>query len=240
MFPSGSLSSRSTAIYIDGYNLYYGRLRGTPFKWLDVVQLSGAILAQRDQSEELSMVKLFTANALARFATHGSASVNAQSSYHRALKLRNPNHLQIIYGTHSFDRNGTLLPVFVAGQPYDRRKRIRVSKLEEKKTDVNLAINMYRDACKGSYERMILMSNDSDVEPALQAIRSDYPEIMIGIVMPIHPPSPGSIMHRRRSGSLANLADWVITHLTDTQLLNAQLPALIATNKKPILKPHHW
>jgi hypothetical protein len=28
-----------TSIYIDGYNLYYGRLRNTKFKWLDVVAL---------------------------------------------------------------------------------------------------------------------------------------------------------------------------------------------------------
>ena len=28
-----------TSIYIDGYNLYYGRLRNTQFKWLDVVAL---------------------------------------------------------------------------------------------------------------------------------------------------------------------------------------------------------
>lgn len=240
MFPSSLVSGKSTAVYIDGYNLYYGRLRGTPFKWLDVVHLFDTMLAQRDQNELLSTVKLFTANALARFATHGNASVEAQSSYHRALKLSHPDRLEIIYGSHSFDRNGTLLPVFIAGQPYDRRKRVRVWKLEEKKTDVNLAIHMYRDASRGLYERIILMSNDSDAEPALQIIRADYPKIMIGMVMPIRPPTPGSTIYRRKSGSLSNLADWVVTHLTDTQLLDAQLPTLIATNKKPIRKPPHW
>ena len=28
--------TRKTAVYIDGYNLYYGRLHGTPFKWWDM------------------------------------------------------------------------------------------------------------------------------------------------------------------------------------------------------------
>jgi len=32
-----------TAIYIDGYNLYYGRLRDTQYKWLDVVALFSQI-----------------------------------------------------------------------------------------------------------------------------------------------------------------------------------------------------
>jgi hypothetical protein len=26
-------------VYVDGYNLYYGRLRGSAFKWLDTVKL---------------------------------------------------------------------------------------------------------------------------------------------------------------------------------------------------------
>jgi len=28
--------STRTVIYIDGFNLYYGALRGTPYKWLDI------------------------------------------------------------------------------------------------------------------------------------------------------------------------------------------------------------
>ena len=28
-----------THIYIDGYNLYYSRLKGSPYKWLDLVAL---------------------------------------------------------------------------------------------------------------------------------------------------------------------------------------------------------
>ena len=38
---------RRTAVYIDGYNLYYGRLRHTAHKWLDVVALFEAILRIR-------------------------------------------------------------------------------------------------------------------------------------------------------------------------------------------------
>ena len=31
-------------IYVDGFNLYYGALRGTPYKWLDPVRLTGLLL----------------------------------------------------------------------------------------------------------------------------------------------------------------------------------------------------
>jgi len=231
---------RRVAVYVDGYNLYYGRLRGSTCKWLDLVRLLEDILIKRDQNESLERVHLFTAHALATFATHGSASVEAQSAYHRALEAKYGELFKVTYGKHSFDKDGSLLPEFVSGQPYDRTRRIRVWHLEEKKTDVNLALGMYRDAAQGRYDRVILVSNDSDAELALLAVREDFPHMMIGVVMPIRPPAPGAKVHRRASGSLANQADWVIQHLSDEQLVAAQLPSLVPTRKKPIRKPAHW
>jgi hypothetical protein len=38
LFTLGTKLTRTT-IYIDGYNLYYSRLKGTPHKWLDIVAL---------------------------------------------------------------------------------------------------------------------------------------------------------------------------------------------------------
>lgn len=233
-------SKRKTAVYIDGYNLYYGRLRGTAFKWLDIVKFFESLLEQRDQNETLAKVVFFTAPALANFATHGSDSVEAQSAYHRALKAVHGERIEIVCGNHSYDKSGALLPAFVEGQPYDRMNRVRVWKLEEKKTDVNLAIRMYRDAAKEAYGRMILVSNDSDAEPVLAAIREDFDSIMIGVIAPVRPPIPGMDMHRRLSGSLAKFAHWNIAHLPDDLLLDAQLPPTIPTKKKPIRKPRHW
>ena len=45
------------AVYIDGFNLYYGALKGTPYKWLDVEALARK-LAPTDQ---LVAVRYFTA-----------------------------------------------------------------------------------------------------------------------------------------------------------------------------------
>ena len=33
-----------TRVYVDGFNLYYGALKGTPFKWLDLVRLAYQLL----------------------------------------------------------------------------------------------------------------------------------------------------------------------------------------------------
>ena len=229
-----------TAVYIDGYNLYYGRLRNTPFKWLDLVQLFQAVLTERDQNEQLMFVKLFTAPALAAFATHGAASVRAQSAYHRALKAKYSDRFHIIYGNHTYNKHGALMPIFLPEQPFDRENRVRVWRLEEKKTDVNLALGMYRDLGKGLCDRIILVTNDTDLEPALAAIREDFPVAMIGVVAPVRHTRAGTTMYRAASGSLSNLAHWAISYLSDDQLLQAQLPPIVPTKKKPILKPAHW
>ncbi|UGQ45527.1 NYN domain-containing protein [Massilia endophytica] len=238
--PTNPKPPKRTVVYVDGYNLYYGRLRGTNFKWLDLVHLFDILLARRDQNEALDKLRLFTAPALAKFATHGAASVEAQSAYHRALKAKYGDRFEVTYGNHSYDKSGTLLPRFARGRPFDRTDRVRVWKLEEKKTDVNLALCMYRDACRGSYDRIILVSNDSDAEPALEAIRQDFPHLLIGIVVPLPPHATGAQVHRRVSGSLGKYADWTVASLHDEQLFEAQLPEMVPTKKKPIHKPSHW
>jgi len=48
-----------TCAYIDGFNLYYGALKGTPWKWLDVPGLLAKILQPH---HEILRVKYFTAS----------------------------------------------------------------------------------------------------------------------------------------------------------------------------------
>lgn len=153
-----SARTKKTAIYIDGYNLYYGRLRGTPCKWLDLPALFDGLMAVQDPASAVQAVKFFTAPALGNFATHGQASVEAQDSYHRALLARHPDRFSITLGSHSMDRDGSLMPSFIPGQKFDRSRQTRVWRIEEKKTDVNIALAMYRDACKGLFDLAVLCS----------------------------------------------------------------------------------
>jgi len=229
-----------TAVYVDGYNLYYGRIRGTAFKWLDVVGLFDRLLRDQDPHTRVERVRYFTAHALARFASHGNDSVNAQQDYHRALCQLHAPRLEMTFGAHSMDRNGTLLPRFAPGVPYDRNDRVRVWKLEEKQTDVNLALAMYRDACSGAFRHMVVCTNDSDVAPVLEAIRCDFPAIVLGVVAPVRPPSAQASAHRRVSRALSDHATWTRHYLLDDELLASQLPTKVSTGKKPIRRPAHW
>ena len=43
-----------TRVYVDGFNLYYGALKGTPFRWLDPVKLTALLLPGECTIDRLS------------------------------------------------------------------------------------------------------------------------------------------------------------------------------------------
>jgi uncharacterized LabA/DUF88 family protein len=224
-----------TIVYIDGYNLYYSLLRNTTYKWLDVVKLLENVIRIQKPSANVVMVKYFTAPVLANYASHGADSHAAQNAYHRALKISYPDRLEIIYGRHSPEKSWQ--PVVVENEPLDRKNKVRVWQLQEKQTDVNLALHMYRDAVSREYELLVLVTNDTDFEPLLKTVRLDT-KIEIGLVTPL--PKRQGEEYRRPSVSLKENADWTRIHILDDELIKAQLPPKIPTKKKPILKPNYW
>src|SRR3977135_1943982 len=85
-----------TIVYVDGFNLYYGSLKPTPYKWLDVGRLCALMLPQDD----IVAINYYTALVSARPGNPSAPS--DQQVYLRALRTI-PN-LSITYGhflTHS-------------------------------------------------------------------------------------------------------------------------------------------
>lgn len=52
----------ATIVYIDGFNLYYGALRGSPYRWLDLEALSRRLLPKDD----IHLIRYFIARITAR------------------------------------------------------------------------------------------------------------------------------------------------------------------------------
>ena len=63
--------SKKVSVFFDGYNFYYGAVKGTPYKWLDPVLLVKAML--REDNEIVSF-RYFTARVnshpITRFGTN--------------------------------------------------------------------------------------------------------------------------------------------------------------------------
>ena len=98
---------------------------------------------------------------------------------------------------------------------------------------------MYRDTSKGHVDQVVLVSNDSDAEPVLEAIVEDFPQIKIGLIMPLSEPAPAR-RGRPASTVLSNLAHWSRTYIREDELAGAMLPEQVPTRKKPARKPLHW
>ena len=67
---------KKTIVYIDGFNLYYGLLRSSKNKWLDVVAFANSLLPRPDEHEILA-VKYFTARV-----NYDPAEPTAQMRHH--------------------------------------------------------------------------------------------------------------------------------------------------------------
>lgn len=221
-----------TIVYIDGYNLYYSALKNSPYKWLDLYELfANKVIRSIEPMSEVISVKYFTAPALARYTKDVDAP-NRQVKYHNALKVKLGECLEIIEGYHS-QKETTAYPVDTNFEAAP----IKVNIVEEKQTDVNLGLHMYRDAVRRSASQLVLVSNDSDLAPALEMIKRDYPEIKIGVVLPVLSPKKGV----RKSGQLQKSADWTRQYLRADELVQSQLPETLQNRKnKTIRKPECW
>lgn len=90
-----------TIVYIDGFNLYYGCLKGTPYKWLNLLSLCQTLLP----GHQMTGIKYFSATVSARPNDPGQPI--RQQTLFRALRTL-PN-LQIILG--SFLSHPVTLPL---------------------------------------------------------------------------------------------------------------------------------
>jgi uncharacterized LabA/DUF88 family protein len=77
----------------------------------------------------------------------------------------------------------------VYGQFRDVTKRCSVCKqeystFEEKETDVNIAIKLYERAGADAYDTAIIVSGDSDLVPVVRAIKDDFPNKKVGVLIP--------------------------------------------------------
>jgi len=170
-----------TFVYIDGFNLYYRAVKGTPYKWLDLKAMVCHLLGSQN---DVKAIKYFTALVSGRLDPHQPIR---QKTYIRALKAHIPE-LSVYYGhflSHEVDA-----PIAAS----DPIRFARIIKTEEKGSDVNLAVHMLNDAWLDRYDCAVVISNDSDLAEALQIVKNQLKK-KIGIISPVNNPSQELLKH---------------------------------------------
>ena len=159
---------------------------------------------------EIIGIKYFTANV--RAVPNDTGIQGRQRIYLRALDAYIPE-LEIILG-HFSRQQVSRQPV--GGAPDDR---VRVWQLEEKGSDVNLAVHLLNDAWSGHYEAAAVVSNDSDLVEAIRLVQDNL-NLPIGLIPPTVAPG------RRVSHELSQVVSF-IRPLRESILGDCQLPSPI-------------
>ena len=153
---------KRTIVYIDGFNLYYGLLRKlNASKWLDLWELSQSLVSKEN---EIVAVKYFTSRV--NYDPREPSAKANQEIYLRALeKLGN---IEIIEGY--YQRRDTKMPFrfepCISCRPY-----ADVVRIEEKRSDVNLATAMMADFHEEKADSFVVISGDADLVAPIEYIR---------------------------------------------------------------------
>jgi uncharacterized LabA/DUF88 family protein len=217
--------------YIDGFNLYNGALKGTPYKWLDLQAFSQSLRPM----DAVSKVKFYTAQVNARPNDPGQPF--RQLLYWRAL--RTISSIEIIEG--HFLTKATYMPEVadsdrIAGLQQSgtnttgmRPRMAHVYRSEEKGTDVNLAVHLLHDAHLGRFDAAVVVSNDSDLREAIYLVRRE-----VGKPVFVFYPQTRSPSFQLRS--VANRFRPIETH----HLSGSQFPLTITDGRGNLTKPPSW
>ncbi len=171
-----------TCVYIDGFNLYYGALRKTPYRWLNPRRLCELLLPKNTVAE----IKYFTALVSAR--PNDPDQPMRQQLYLRAL--RTVPGVSIHLG--HFLSHEVMMPLVVPAGA--RQQYVRVIKTEEKGSDVNLATHLLHDAHMGRFDVGVVVSNDSDLLEPIKIVRKQLGK-KVGILNPHPTPSRALLPH---------------------------------------------
>lgn len=206
-----------TIAYVDGFNLYYGSLKNTPHKWLDICEYFRKTLPAECVLEK---VKYFTARVSP--LPNDQDAPKRQDIYLRALRAHCGQTFEAIEGR--FSVKNTRAPL--AAPPH---RTVEIIRTEEKGSDVNLAVELVNDAWSDSFDCAAVVSNDADLERALK-IAKQYRKKRVILY------TPGAPV-RRPLGQLAKWSHKQIDVLPGI-LAQCQLPLVLRDGK--ISKPQNW
>jgi len=152
-------------VIVDAFNLYHALEENTSYhkyKWLNLEKFSKCFIEPRDTVAE---ILFFTS-----FVTWNPLKLARHKTYVSALRSVN---VKIVLG---------------AFRRVDQTCRLchrSYKTFREKKTDVNIAINLFQTAISDLWDKALIISGDSDLIPAIEAVKTTFPTKQIGVVIPI-------------------------------------------------------
>lgn len=204
-----------TNVYIDAFNLYYGAVKHTRYKWLDLERL----FARLRPHDSIQTIYYFTAEI------KGPHHAN-QITYLSALATL--PRVQIIFGKYKLKT----VKCGVEKCTFPGSRLFQVP--EEKRTDVQIALTMARDAWQDACDRFILVSGDSDLVPGVNMVKEIAPAKQVVVYIPARNAQRGAAVELRAAADKARI-------LPNELIRKSQFPPSIPDGSGGFIhKPADW
>jgi uncharacterized LabA/DUF88 family protein len=176
-----------TLVYVDGFNLYFRLVAQRPaLKWLNIKALAEKLLSP---ANKITGVRYYTARVSGRIDAQAPAR---QQIYLDAL--RTVPEISIHMGSFLLSEKFAGLvkppefrPRLALPQPWP--DVVKVVKVEEKGSDVNLACHLLLDAFQANFDVAAVLSNDSDLVEPIRIVTGVLGK-PVGLLSPVSNPSP--------------------------------------------------
>ncbi|HMU68978.1 MAG TPA: NYN domain-containing protein [Chitinophagales bacterium] len=209
-----------TTFYIDGFNFYNGIKSASKsinkdwkkYYWIDFVKFCQLFLTD---SHELVKVKYFSAPPF------DSGKQSRQSALFKANKIINGDKLSIINGKY-YKKPITCMA--------SCKETFHIS--EEKRTDVNISVEMIGDCAFNNTDLIVLISADSDLVPPIEYVIKKFPDKKVKVYFP----------PKRSSYDLKSMVNNNVVYLdkNEGKFKAAIMPDLVSNGVKHVNKPELW
>ena len=199
---------RRYRFYIDGFNVYHSlnTRRFGKYKWLDYRKVADWVVRTGDT---ITGVLYFTT-----FVEWKPGAVARHKEYIKALRSAG---VETVFGRFMKKR----VRCHLCGKHYNTR--------EEKQTDVNIALRLICDGIEDLYDCAVIISGDTDLVPAIEAVHQMFPDKEVGVMFPL----------RRYNNSLEKAADFAMT-MREKTLAHCQFPDKIRVGTTFVERPDSW
>ncbi len=182
-----------TIVYVDGFNLYYRRLKGTSYRWLNLEAMCHYLLPDN----QVDRINYYTARIT------DADRFSRQDVYLRALATL-PS-VSMTYGRylqHTVKRP-------LANPSSENPRYVDVIDNEEKGSDVNLATHLVLDGARNAFDVAVVISNDSDLQEPVRVVRHELGKA-VGIVSPVDGNRPINPQLQEHASFVKRIREWVL------------------------------
>ncbi len=153
------------SFFIDGFNVFHAldcKKSYHKYKWLDYSALAKCFISSRDTIADIFY-----------FTAYAEWSQDKKMRHQLLIRSLTMKGVKIVLGKFKL-----------------RDKECRLchrmyQTFEEKQTDVNISVKLFQCAYDDTFDTGILVTGDSDIVPAIRAVKESFPAKRIGVVIPI-------------------------------------------------------